>query len=302
MTQMGHGETLDSGTEPALSAKMSIIPRLRNSGLRAALLALFAFVTALPAQTLVGYYNFNQASSPIADQAASPADMAGIGGPNYNQPSIPGLAFGATASLSAGAYWTSTLGSKYTSLLNDFTVMAWINPSNINGIGNHSTVIFGSSTPGGWAVGFNGAEQGATVGQPYFVNYGIAAYDLGSGSSASLLANNTWVNLAITKSSATGVSIFINGSLVGNISGAIEAANSHGANDWYIGNGGDLARQFAGSIDELRIYDSVLNQAQIQSISAIPEPSTYAACCGAAILAFAGWRRQRRRLEAWGTC
>ncbi len=266
---------------------------------RSHLLVVLALITAsiapLCAQTLVGHYNFNQSSAPLTDQASSPADAFNVGSPGYNQPAIPGESFGATGSMNGSSYWGISSGAKYSSLVNDFTVMAWIKPTNINGVINHSTVIFGSSNSGnvGWAFGFQGAEQGATVGQPYYVNYGINVYDLGAGSTASLLANNTWVHVAITKSSTTGVSFYINGTLVGSVAGATESANSAGANNWFIGNGADLARQFVGGIDEVRIYNGVLDQTQIQGISAIPEPSTYAAIFGACALGVAVWRRRR---------
>lgn len=252
------------------------------------------------AQTLVGYYNFNQTGSPITDQASVAADMAAVGSPSYNQSAIPGQSFGATASLNGSSYW-STSGSgalEYTTLTNDFSVMAWINIPSTVGVANHSTVIFGTNAGNGWAIGFQGLEQGATQGQPYYVNYGIAAFDLGAASSASLLPTNTWVNLAITKSSTAGLTFYLNGQVVGNIAGATGAATQSATNNWYIGNGGDLARQFVGSIDELRIYNGVLNQAQIQSISAVPEPSTYAALAGLTALGLVIARRRSARARA----
>lgn len=250
-------------------------------------------------QTLVGYYNFNQSSSPIVDQAGTPVNMAQNGSPSYNQSAIPGQSFGATASLNGSSYWFASGATEYSNLTNDLTVMAWINPASIIGASNgHSTVIFGTTTGGGgWGFGFFGTEQGAGAeGRPYFVNYGIASYDLGPGFAQ--IAAGSWVNLAITKSSTAGVSIFINGSLIGTISSGTAGASAPASNDWYIGNGADLSRNFVGGIDELRIYNGVLSQSQIQSISAIPEPSTYAALVGVAVLGLAGWSRRRARAGA----
>jgi hypothetical protein len=217
------------------------------------------------------------------------------GTPSYNQAAIPGQSFGATASLDGSSFWTAT-ASKYSALTNDMTVMAWINPASITGTSSgHSTVIFGTTVgAGGWGFGFYGTEQGAGAeGRPYFVNYGVASYDLGPGFTQ--IAAGSWVNLAVTKSSTTGVSFFINGTLIGTLSSATASGFGPASDNWYIGNGADLARNFVGGIDELRIYDGVLSQSQIQSISAIPEPSTYAALVGFTALGLAAWSRRRTR-------
>jgi hypothetical protein len=47
------------------------------------------------------------------------------------------------------------------------------------------------------------------------------------------------------------------------------------------------------------IYDFALSGSTLQltaTVSAVPEPSTYAALLGGAALGFAAWRRRRRRL------
>ena len=268
-------------------------PAFRFTQIAGTVVALLTFAAPLcRAQTLVGYYSFSQLGAPISDLAASPADMNQFGSPSYNQAAIPGQSFGATAALNGSSYWVTTGASKYTGLTNDFSVMAWINIPSTAGVSNHSTVIFGSEVGGGWGVGFQGQEQGATQGQPYFVSYGIASYDLGAGSPGSVVPTNTWVNLAITKSSTAGVTFYLNGVAVGTVAGATGSANPAAANNWYIGNGADLQRWFVGNIDEVRIYDGVLSQAQIQSISAVPEPSAYAVLAGLAALGIVMVRRR----------
>jgi hypothetical protein len=275
---------------------MHPVQRLRLiTGLLAMSLALVAPMAH--AQTLVGYYNFNQLGSPVTDQAGSPVDMGANGSPSYNQAAIPGLSFGVTAAMNGSSYWSAASATKYTALTNDFTLMAWINVTSTVGVANHSTVIFGSDAGSGWAFGFYGQEQGPTQGQPYYVDFGIASYDLGAGSSASLLPTGTWVNLAVTKSSTAGVTFYLNGQMVGTVAGATGAAAPSVNSNWYIGNGADLARQFVGGIDELRIYDGVLSQGQIQSISAVPEPSTCAVLAGMGALGIVIARRRPARAQ-----
>jgi hypothetical protein len=266
----------------------------RSLGTACFLTALAFANQAASAQTLLGYYDFAQSSSPIVDQASSPVSMSAGGGGSilYNQPAIPGTSFGATARLDGNSFWSAT-APKFTALRNDFTAMAWINPANLSGVGGHSTVIFGSSSPNGWAIGFNGSEQGAgRIGQPYFVNFGIASFDLGT-SPATALVQNTWQNLTITKSSSSGVTFYLNGNSVGNIPAATGNANPPDSGLWVIGNGADMARQYVGGIDEVRVYDGVLSQAQIQTIAAVPEPGT-CALLGLAAVALVGHAARRR--------
>jgi hypothetical protein len=60
-----------------------------------------------------------------------------------------------------------------------------------------------------------------------------------------------------------------------------------------IGNGADMARQYVGGIDEVRVYNGVLPQAQIQSIPAVAEPGT-CALIGLGAMAFLGPTARRR--------
>ena len=107
------------------------------------------------------------------------------------------------------------------------------------------------------------------------LSYGLYAYDNAprpaayintGGSDLSALGTasiplNTWTHLAATYDGAT-LRLFVNGSQVGSraISGAIRASTNPlriGGNDW--------EEYFSGRIDEVRIYNRALSQAEIQT-------------------------------------
>lgn len=78
------------------------------------------------------------------------------------------------------------------------------------------------------------------------------------------------------------------------------------AGGFSVGGARNGAGTVPGSLDDFALWSGVLSQNQVTqlqtsdalTVSAIPEPSTYAAIFGAGALGFALWRRRNRREAA----
>ena len=105
----------------------------------------------------------------------------------------------------------------------------------------------------------------------------------------------TWYHVAAVGDATAGtLSLFVDGVSVGSATG-YDGLLANAANSWTIGRGqyaGGAGDTTNGFIDEVRISDVAL--APSQFLSAIPEPSTYAALAGAAVLGLALARRRQR--------
>jgi hypothetical protein len=109
-----------------------------------------------------------------------------------------------------------------------------------------------------------------------------------------------WTHIAVTVEqigAAPGQVIYYqNGVLAdGDNLPILEGFGATNTNPLYIGSRADLFTQFNGSIDDLRIYNHVLTEAEIAAtMSQIPEPSALA-LAALGLLALLGFARRRRR-------
>ena len=89
---------------------------------------------------------------------------------------------------------------------------------------------------------------------------------------------NTWTHLAISYDSATSTkSFYVDGNLAGTATATL-VPNGPETENLHIGGGADDGSQFRfdGQIDDVGIFNNVLDQAAIQNIminGVIPEPS-----------------------------
>lgn len=164
------------------------------------------------------------------------------------------------------ALGTVSAPARYNTLLNNFTVMGWINPAaaktqrifatQVSGVSNHS-----------WGFGMTSALK------LRFTDF--AQYD--SDTTAVPVVLNTWQHIAVTKST-TGIRFYHNGVLVHTDTAAARLGNVTAApnatTNWRLLNGPNN-EIFAGLAADIRIYDSVLTLAEIQTEASPPsEPST----------------------------
>ena len=87
--------------------------------------------------------------------------------------------------------------------------------------------------------------------------------------STAVLAVNTWTHLALTFDGST-LRLYVNGVL--NNSKAVTGTLPTSSNPLQIGGNAIYGDHFAGKIDEIRVYNTALTQAQIQTDINTPLP------------------------------
>jgi hypothetical protein len=133
-------------------------------------------------------------------------------------------------------------------LTTGMTLEAWVNPSTVSSAwrdvvykGNDNYFLEATSTNGGkpWAGGTFGETSGTAP-----------------------LAANTWTHLAVTYDKVT-LRLYVNGVQVSSLARTVNIATS--TNPLQIGGDSIYGQYFQGSIDEVRIYNRALAQAEIQT-------------------------------------
>jgi hypothetical protein len=154
-----------------------------------------------------------------------------------------------------------------------FTVVGWMNPLAPTADSTYRLVSTGSAAGAdrGWGFGLRLVGTEGTGSSLRFTTYGIADND----SSTFDVTFGEWIHLAATYDNGT-INYFLNGialdsdtSLFGDESanGRLVVGGRFGAND---------IDQANGRLDGIRVYNEVLNEAQIQlaAVESVPEPST----------------------------
>ena len=142
-------------------------------------------------------------------------------------------------------------------LTTGMTLEAWVNPSTVNG--NWRDVIYkGNDNYYLEATSSNASkpDAGLIAGGSYADAYGSAA-----------LTANSWSYLAETYDGAT-LRLYVNGTQVA--STAHTGAITTSTNQLQIGGDSIYGQYFAGMIDEVRIYNTALTAAQIQTDQTTP--------------------------------
>lgn len=247
-------------TEPfhLLLTPQSVIPRYNNMFYRKQLFSVLAASTvcAVSSQAaLIGFWELDETSGTTAlDSSGNGANGSHVNGPSIAQTTVdPSLG---TAYRFNGANQEINLGATFNGLTSDFTVSAWINPDDTSGVQR----VFSSSTGPGWGFGLNGANL-------RFTTFGILDYNLTLGSP---IVAGEWTHLAVTFDSSFDAEFFVNGVSQGTLAGS-SAANA-GTGVYRIGSRN--GENFDGFIDEVRLYNEVLSDAEVSSLAVVPEPSS----------------------------
>ena len=227
-------------------------------------LFLAAFLSAVPFNGLVQadlivYYNMEQESSPLIDQVGGDTAQESGFGHNYAVMAPSGNAVG----LKENGSWRLDVAesTKLNELTNDFTAAAWIYLDS-------SIVKAGPNSNNNRIIGDDDAWDadawsfGVRDNKLLFTKNGLI-----DAFGTEHLAQDQWVHVAAVISSTSGIVFYINGvydDTVTNIANINIGDDAFGIGRSY---GDGQGQWFAGSFDEVRVYDTVLDDAVIADLA-----------------------------------
>jgi hypothetical protein len=204
---------------------------------------------------LVAAYGFNEGTGTTAGDSSGNANAGVVSGATW---SAAGR-FAGALSFDGASDWVAVADAPSLDLTTGMTLEAWVRPTTIDG---WETVLMKEAS-GSYAYGLYADDNGQDSGQPRrpggWVVQGSSYF---GAQGTSQLPVNTWTHLAATYDGAV-LRIYLNGTLAGSLnqSGAINV--SDGA--LRIGGNSIWGEWFSGLIDEVRVYNRALSQAEIQS-------------------------------------
>ena len=257
----------------ARTLPLTLPPRFRR--LLSGMTLLAALGTALATDprpaNLILRAQMSDASSPLTDSATSPLSFTAFGsGQLYSQTSVPAGTYGAVTvsaassnslgtavalTTSSGSGWiTGTGANKLNSLTNNFTAMAWVQPTAFPGV--QRVLSDNYSTGTSWGFGLSGSNV-------YFTKYSI----LNCSSTGSLPSAGQWYHIAVSASSSGGISFYINGQAAGTVTNTGNNNTSTAA--FIVGAlNSSGSEQLQGSMDDIRVYNAVLTASEIAQAGA----------------------------------
>ena len=168
--------------------------------------------------------------------------------------SIGGKIKGA-ASFNGSSSLISIPGSSSISQQNNFTLSFWVKPSGFVAYGTVLTL-------------FSDYRNYVDIRTNGILTFNATGSSVNTPSSS--ITDGVWQHIAITKSSTAGTVIYVNGSSV-----VTDASDTGNASDFssysysnYVGAYTTPSDFFPGSIDQLRIYNSVLSTSQVDALYA----------------------------------
>ncbi len=203
---------------------------------------------------LVAAYSFDEGSGTTVADASGNGNTGTISGAIWTTSSKFGNALAFRADDSARV---TIPNSASLQLTNGMTLEAWVNPSADGSIwrdvmmkGSDNYYLESSSSRSAKPV------AGLVIGSTHFATTGTAA-----------LPQNTFTHLAATYD-GTAIRLFVNGTQVSTTPATGTIISSTGP--LQIGSDSSFGQYFDGTIDEVRVYNTALTQAQIQTDMSTP--------------------------------
>ncbi|MEN6301175.1 MAG: LamG-like jellyroll fold domain-containing protein, partial [Armatimonadia bacterium] len=223
-----------------------------------------ALVSVMPAASttggLVAAYSFNEGTGATVADASGNGNTGTIRSASWTS----GGKFGNALAFNGTNSWVTINDSASLRLSTAMTLEAWVKPSSVSNSwrdvlykGNDNYYLMATSNSG------RAPAAGATIASVTGETFGTAA-----------LAKSQWAHLAATYD-GTALRLFVNGVQVASQprSGSMATSNQ----PLQIGGDSIFGQFFAGTIDEVRVYNIALTQAQIQADMNAPVSSGTAA-------------------------
>ena len=226
---------------------------------------LYAGATPVRAAELIARYDFNETAGPSRFDSTGIGTVAtesGLSDYLYNALPIPGGTYGSltvapgTLGASGGrlggaGFWATSASNEFGGLTNDFTVMAWVN---VESTGSRQRII--------------GTNMASQLGWSFGIDVGgkliLTGYSVGEAiTTNSYVGAETWVHLAASKSSGSGVTFFVNGQVAETFSAQTGNWQPSTAPFGLLGNLDNEG--LSGLVDDLRVYRGALDAAGIRT-------------------------------------
>lgn len=247
---------------------------------------LFAAVLSARAQVVLHHYRGGEDDAGAAaglqflevlgytiDVGTNPIDLNSTFAAYTSTVAAPGSSLAYDFSGTGGA--ASTFGDTSLTPTSSFAFEAWVKP--------------GAAATG--LLFANGKLENNGIGLA-LVNGNLTVAQGGQGwiVSSTAVSTATWSHVAFAYDNGA-VGLYLNGSLVHSATSSFIALPDSFSTWVQLGS-----ENIGGLIDDARIFTFTSGSfdTSMLSYSAVPEPSTYAAIFGAAVLGLAGWRKRRR--------
>jgi len=208
-----------------------------------------ATITNAPPTGLVAAYGFDEATGTTLNDLSGNGNIGTINGPTWT----PSGKYGSALSFDGVNDWVTVNDSNSLDLTTGMTLAAWVKPA---ALGTAWRTVLFKEQPGNLEYGlYANRDNGKPNGQVFA---GGSAQEV----DGTALTLNAWTHLAVTYDGSM-LTLWINGAqaatllAVGNIGTSTGVLRIGGNNIW--------PEWFSGLIDEVRIYNRPLSQAEIQA-------------------------------------
>ncbi|MGC4003013.1 MAG: LamG domain-containing protein [Pirellulales bacterium] len=255
----------------------------------------------------VAYWNLNEAAGNIADGSGNgQTGVASATGLLYGQSSVPAGTYGALTidAATAAAFGTAIdfnkplagsfavaatplLESLFETAGANLTIMAWVRTDALPSGTTYR--VFATGPTQGWGFGM------ANVDRIRFTSFGFDDFT----SSGTIATNSGWHHIAVTIAGTAGT-MYADGNSIGTFTYVPGRFGDETQTTYRIGSSvGGTSDLFDGQIDELKIFDTALTQAEVRTAAVtiaatIPEPTVV----GSTLLLLLSGVMLRRRIYA----
>jgi hypothetical protein len=240
----------NAGTATAGAHQLTAVAR-DGAGNTTTSAAIGITVAAVAPAGLVVALGFDEASGTIATDRSGFAHNAVLSNTTWT----PSGKFGSALTFNGTTSWATVADTNILDLTTGMTLSAWVKPTSITS--DYRTILSKERAPGlSYALY---AADGASRPPAGYINTGASDIAVIGGVN---LAVNTWTHVAVTYS-GTVMQIYVNGTLAGTQNATGTIRTSTGA--LRIGGNSVWGEYFAGTIDEVRVYNRAQTASEIQA-------------------------------------